>query len=621
MNNNRLTVALPGSQCRSEEVDIESSNRRTAPSSLKKNAQRASTFLSMAVIVAFVVFGPVTAAQDAAANGEIWTGALDAGARVLRFRIEGIDDDSGVASHQLISLDEGNQAFKLDNFRLDKTQLSFELKRTKAKYSGTLSEDAATSTGKWSQSGKDFHLSFHRSATVPVDRPVESWTGTMTALFQKLQMRVRIYRDESGTETVFFDSVSQKQGGFKATRTIDGSEWTIDVTALGAGFKGTINSDKTEIVGTWSQSGLGFDLTLVPEKVIEVDVVPAIRRPQTPKAPFPYVVEDIKFENKVDGIELAGTLTIPKTNKPCPAVVMISGSGPQDRDESILEHKPFWVIADHLSRNGVAVLRFDDRETAESKGDFSKATSEDFANDAEAAFNYLAKDARISGRHIGLIGHSEGGLIAPIVAARRSDVAFIVLLAGPGVNGQEILLSQGRLVLEAEGINDKTALTTQRETQLAMFEAILKSPADSNVESLTNAAIKQLMDSLPEELRNEETLRPSIAAGIAQLNTPWFRNFLTFDPASVLQKVKCPVLALNGQKDVQVDPALNLPAIEAALVKGGNSQYRTMEFPSLNHLFQTCKTGGVSEYQTIEETISPVVLKTMTEWIAEHTSN
>ena len=573
------------------------------------------------LIAALFLFGPVAAAQDAVPREKIWTGTLDAGARVFRFRIERLIDDSGGVSQQLVSIDEGNQAFKLDDFRLDETQLSFELKRTKAKYTGTLSEAGATSTGKWTQAGKDFELSFHQSATAPVDRPVEAWAGTMTALFQKLQMRIRIYRDETGTESVFFDSVTQKQGGFKATRTIDEQEWTIDVTALGAGFKGTINSDKTEIVGTWNQSGLGFDLTLVPEKIIEENVVPAIRRPQTPKAPFPYAVEDVKFENKVDGIELAGTLTIPETDKPCPAVVLISGSGPQDRDESILEHKPFWVIADHLTRNGIAVLRFDDRGTAESKGEFSTATSEDFANDAEAALNYLAGDARISSHRIGLIGHSEGGLIAPIVAARRSDVAFIVLLAGPCVNGKQILLTQGRLVLHAEGINDETALTVQRETQLAMFDSILNTPADSSVEALTNSAMKKLMESLPEGLRNEEMLRPSVAAGIAQLNTPWFRNFLTFEPASVLQAVKCPVLALNGQKDVQVDPALNLPAIKAALIKGGNLQYTMMELPALNHLFQTCKTGGVSEYQTIEETIAPVVLKTMTEWIVEHSSS
>ena len=300
--------------------------------------------------------------------------------------------------------------------------------------------------------------------------------------------------------------------------------------------------------------------------------------------------------------------------------MLISGSGPQDRDETLLDHKPFWVIADHLSRHGIAVLRFDDRGTGASQGDFSSATSENFANDAEAAFDQLARDDRIAPNSIGLMGHSEGGLIAPMVAARRNDIAFTILLAGTGVNGKEILLSQGQLILQAEGVTDKNLLNIQRMTQLAMIDTVLETAPTATLDVLIAAAMLRITELLPEELRSEDSLKGTVSAGIQRMHSPWFRFFLTYEPATLLQQVKCPVLALNGEKDVQVDPRLNLLAIEAALEKGGNTRFRTVEFPALNHLFQSCTTGSLSEYETIEETISLAVLQIITAWITEVTT-
>jgi pimeloyl-ACP methyl ester carboxylesterase len=575
-------------------------------------------YLFSAVLICIV--SPTAVVADENATSDVWYGTMDVGTRVFRFCVEPVPEADNSTMRQLVSLDEGGQIFRLDEFRLDDAELKFGLKLTKAAYSGRITDGGKTSTGTWKQSGQEFDLIFHRVAVAPVDQPDEIWTGTINSLFQKLTMQFRVYREADGTENIYFDSVSQKSGGFKAMRTTKGDQWTIDVASVGGVFEGVLNTEKTEVKGKWTQGLATLDLILTQEKSLSGEIVKAPVRPQTPIPPFPYRVEEVSFRNEADGVQLAGTLTIPSTDHPCPAVVMISGSGPQDRDETLLDHKPFWVIADHLSRHGIAVLRFDDRGTGASNGDFSAATSENFALDVEAAFDHLTRDTRIAANSIGLIGHSEGGIIAPMVAARRNDVAFVILLAGTGVNGREILLSQGQLILRAAGVTDETLLNIQRTTQLAMIDTVLESASDATQDELIAAALKRLTESLPEESIPEGSLKETVSAGIQRVQSPWFRFFLTYEPATLLQQVQCPVLALNGEKDVQVDPRLNLPAIQAALEKGGNPRFRTVEFPALNHLFQTCTTGALSEYQTIEETISPTVLQTITDWITSVSS-
>ncbi len=575
---------------------------------------------SLLLALLFAVTFPGLSVADEKPSGPFWTGTLDVGVCELRFRVETVPNADGSKSQRLVSLDEGGQVFKLDGFLLDETQLQFEVKITKGAYVGTLSENGRVSTGKWKQAGKEFDLVLRRTDTVPVDKPAEAWSGQISTLFQKLTLRVRVYRNDDGSEKVYLDSVTQKSGGIKAQRMIDGDKWTVSVASLAAKFEGTINADKTEIKGKFTQGGQSMDLTLTPEKSVVEETVKAPSRPQTPKAPFPYLIEEVTFSNDVDKVQLAGTLTIPKQDKPCPAAILISGSGPQDRDETLLDHKPFWVLADHLTRQGIAVLRFDDRGTGSSTGDFSTATSEDFSRDVEAALAHLLKDARISKSSIGLIGHSEGGLIAPIVAARHQDVAFAVLLAGPGVNGREILLSQGQLILKAAGVTDEAVLKTQKATQLAMFDALQEATATTTHEELVAAAMARLAKSLPPEALEKPEMKATISAGIKQINSPWFRFFLTHEPGPILEKVLCPVLALNGEKDVQVDPDLNLPAIRKSLENGRNKKLETIKLPNLNHLFQTCTTGSVGEYQSIEETLSPEMLKKVSDWIREKTS-
>ncbi|MDG2128173.1 MAG: alpha/beta fold hydrolase [Fuerstiella sp.] len=570
------------------------------------------------VLSLLLVVAPAVTAADKKPEGKIWYGVMDAGVREFRFRIEPVTDTDAATTQQLVSLDEGGRIFPIDEFHEDESQLQFRLNISKAEYSGRISEGGRFVTGKWTQRGKDFDLTFRKVNAAYTDRPSEVWTGEMKTLFQKLSMRIRVYQRDDGTETVYLDSVTQKAGGFKAQRTAEGNEWTIDVDSLDGSFKGTINKEKSEVKGKWTQGGVSLDLTLTPDTSEMNEIVKAPSRPQTPKPPFPYLVEDVTFTNETDDVRLAGTLTVPKTAAPCPAAILISGSGPQDRDESLLDHKPFLIIADHLSRHGIAVLRFDDRGTGASTGAFQTATSEDFSRDAEAAFEYLSSDPRANERATGLIGHSEGGIIAPMVAGRRTDVAFAILLAGPGVNGREILLSQGQLILKAQGVTDEAALKAQRDTQVALIDTVDNAPADATHDELVNSAMLILADVLPAEALQEKTLKSTVSAGIERLNSQWCRFFLTHQPGPVLEKLKCPVLALNGEKDVQVDPRLNLPAIREALTKGGNTRFETVELPSLNHLFQTCSTGAVSEYQTIEQTVSPMTLKKITDWIHQN---
>jgi fermentation-respiration switch protein FrsA (DUF1100 family) len=310
----------------------------------------------------------------------------------------------------------------------------------------------------------------------------------------------------------------------------------------------------------------------------------------------------VVYQNKSAGVELAATLTIPQGKGPFPAVVLITGSGPQDRDEALFGHRPFLVLSDYLTRKGIAVLRADDRGVAKSTGNFALATTADFATDTEAGIAYLKTRPEIDVHKIGLIGHSEGGAIAPMVAARNRDVAFIVMMAGTGVPGDAVIAEQTKLRLEANGVSSAEA-EKQGATELEIL-TLVKQEKDPI------AAEKKLHEKLSGQVTDAQ-----LGATIQTLNSPWMRYFISFDPATALAKVSCPVLALNGSKDVQVSPSQNLPAIRKALEAGGNKHFEIAELLGLNHLFQTTKTGSPNEYAQIEETIAPVALDKIASWI------
>ena len=427
-----------------------------------------------------------------------------------------------------------------------------------------------------------------------------SWEGTIETPGGKLRLRLHVTKAESGALTAKMDSVDQGALGIPVDliTVVDGVvKWAM--ARLGATYEGKLNAAGDVIEGTFTQGiGLKLDLTRMTAASIAA-AVPA--RPQTPKPPFPYRVEEVSFPSKAAGVTMGGTLTIPEGAGPHPAVILISGSGAQDRDETIFNHKPFHVLADHLTRRGIAVLRYDDRGVGKSNGDRAEATSVDFSEDAEGGLDFLAKRKEIDAKRIGFVGHSEGGLIAPMIAVRRPETAFIVLMAGSGVDGEQILYEQGQALLKAQGAGAE-ALATQRAIQEKMF-GILRAERDPEA-----AAVK-----LKEVLGGS----PAAEQSIKSASSMWFRYFLTYNPRPVMERVKCPVLALNGSLDAQVVAAQNLPAIEAALKSGGNKDFETVVLPGLNHLMQTAKTGGVAEYNQIEETIAPAALDKMASWLRQ----
>lgn len=416
--------------------------------------------------------------------------------------------------------------------------------------------------------------------------------------------------DTDGKYIATLDSPDQGVKGIPTESTeIKEDSIFINIPVVHGNYKGKIFFDEDEINGKWNQGGMSLDLLLKKTDKIELP-----KRPQEPKEPYPYNSEDVLFENDIDNVVLAGTLTFPKDGNNFPAVILISGSGGQDRNEEIFNHKPFLVIADYLTRNGIAVLRFDDRGIAQSTGDHSTATTEDFARDVLAGVQFLKERKEIDKTKIGLIGHSEGGIIAPLVATQSNDIAFIIMMAGTGIPGDSILYLQGALIQRAEGISEEE-IQKSLKTQKELF-SIIKHSTDENLEK----ELKEKLIAEIQKMSNEDKAKLGdpdtyIDMQLKTLTSPWFKYFLKFNPASVLEKVKCPVLAINGEKDLQVPPKENLSAIKTALEKGGNKNFEVVELKGLNHLFQTSETGKISEYGQIEETISPLALQTMLAWI------
>jgi hypothetical protein len=429
------------------------------------------------------------------------------------------------------------------------------------------------------------------------------WLGTLKIGAIELRLAFK-FATKDGKLTATMDSIDQgaKDIPIESAEFADAT-LTLKMPKMKAGYVGKLAADGDAIKGEFEQ---GFKLPLDLQRT---DKPFALNRPQTPKKPYPYLEEDVTFASKGKDVKLAGTLTRPKGDGPFPAVVLISGSGPQDRDESLLGHKPFLVLADHLTRMGIMVLRHDDRGVGKSTGKFTSATSRDFADDAAGAVAFLK--ARKDVGKIGLMGHSEGGIIAPMVAAANADVGFIVLLAGPGVPGDEILIAQGRLIVKAMGGDDK-ALARQQAMQKKLIDLAKEGADEAKLKAAAAELDKELTDDEKKEAAKQRELMDK---QIAQLATPWFRYFLTYDPRPALAKVTCPVLAINGEFDLQVPCKENLAAIAKAVEEGGNRDVTVKEFAGLNHLFQPTKTGLPSEYGKIETTFDVPAMQAIGEWI------
>jgi fermentation-respiration switch protein FrsA (DUF1100 family) len=441
------------------------------------------------------------------------------------------------------------------------------------------------------------------------------WLGNLKVPGGELRILFNISTNPDGSTVATMDSLDQGAKGIPVeTVTYKDGNLSLEVKSIKGIFEGTLKGDGKTIEGNWKQVGSVFPLVLN-----RIDKVPDLRREQDPVKPYPYAEEEVVYENKEAGVKLAGTLTLPRSDEPFPAVVLITGSGQQNRNEEVFGHRPFLVLSDYLTRRGIAVLRVDDRGIGGSTGNFSQATTEDFAGDVLASIEYLKSRKEIDPNHIGLIGHSEGGLIAPIVAVKSSDVAFIVMMAGPGLTGEEILYLQSALIARAGGANNETI--ARNEALMKSMYSIVKEEQNNTIagEKLRKLLNDEVANMSEDEKQQSGYSAANLDAQTQGLLSPWMRFFLTYDPKPTLMKVKCPVLAIIGEKDLQVPPEENLRAIDDALKAGGNKDYKVKEMPGLNHLFQTAQTGSPTEYSTIEETISPAALELIGNWILEHT--
>jgi len=562
--------------------------------------QIASRLMLMALALA--ALAPLVRAQAQIAGD--WQGTLNAGGMQLHLALHIAAAKDGRLTATFDSIDQGANGIPITAISLKDSKLAFSVDAAHISYEGTINKDGSEIDGTWTQ-GQPMELNFKRAAQQAEAKPAVPsdidglWLGALDLGAMKLRIVFKIVNTAAGL-TASMQSPDQSPAWIPVTSvTRNGNSITIAINPLGATFQGKIAADLSSINGTFTQRGQSLPLTI--KRVKDLSSL-ELRRPQNPVKPYPYHEEEVTFTNKAAGNTLAATLTVPPGKGPFPAVLLIAGSGPHDRDESLLGHKPFLVLSDYLTRRGIVVLRADKRGIGKSTGDLAKATTADFATDAEAGVAYLKTRAEVHPRKIGLIGHSEGGIVAPMVAARNSDVAFIVMMAGSGVPGDRIIVEQVRLIAEVSGASkEKAAENAAQERELLTL--IEKEKDDAVLE-------KELRAKLAGQVPDAQ-----IGAAIQQLTSPWMRYFLTYDPATALRKVACPVLAINGSLDLQVPPALNLPAIRKALEAGGNKHYEVDELPGLNHLFQTAKTGSPAEYAEIEETISPVALDKIATWI------
>lgn len=430
-----------------------------------------------------------------------------------------------------------------------------------------------------------------------------TWNGMLDVYGTQLRIIINV-TEKDGLLTSTMDSPDQTGNVIPVTNTFyDSSHIKLEIQSAGIVYKGELIGN--EIIGTFQQRGQEFPLNLSNEAVVLKEKV----RPQEPKKPYPYYSEDVEFMNEEANVSLVGTLTLPRKEALHPVVIIISGSGPQDRDGEMFDHKPYLVIADHLTKNGIGVLRFDERGIGDSGGDWGTATIEDFSNDIISAIKYLKSRKEINSSKIGLVGHSIGGIVAPKVASENKDVSYIVLLAGPGIDGDKLMLSQKAASERLMNFN---------EAQIAQGQVFLKDAYDIIVNSeLENGMLKDSINSfytnkygnlLPSEQRQ---------AIANQITGYEFVSLIKSKPSMYLSKVNCPVLAINGSKDFQVPAKENLTAIKKSVLEGGNSNVKTVELENMNHLFQECETGALNEYSEIEQTVSPIALELITNWITE----
>lgn len=549
---------------------------------------------------------------SAALDG-IWAGVLQVDEISLHLVLHIVRAGDGSLRATVDSPDQKIYAIEATSVTRKEMVLTFTVSSVGATYAGKISADHQSIGGNWSQAGTVLPLVFHKEASNTARKAEEgvsgvegTWQGALESKGMRLRFQLRVSLDEQKQLIVSLDNLDQNLRNLNATKvSLKGNSFHFEIPGIPGLYDGTLNSSKNALSGNWTQNGVMQSLDFKRS-----DQVLELRRPQNPVKPYSYSEAEITFSNTNAKISLAGTLTLPHGTGPFPAALLIAGSGPQDRDESIAGHKPFWVLADYLTRRGIAVLRYDKRGVGKSGGDVSQATTEDYASDAEAAVEYLKARKEIDAKRIGLIGHSEGGLIAPLVAARKSEIAWIVLLSAPGLTGEDTLLLQSQWIARSGGMGE-TSVQQSIDFDKKAYEIV-------RTEKDNTALEKKLTDLVQSTNAASSISAETLRAQFEMMSSPWFRYFLSYDPMPALEKVQCPVLALGGEKDLQVPPAEHMPAIGDALKQGENKDFEGIVIPGLNHLFQHAQTGAPREYGAIEETMAPEALTAISNWILKH---
>lgn len=571
-------------------------------------------------LLPFIILLPgagVAAAQLTGVPQGTYSGTLQAGEAQLHLLLHLSKGPNGAIRATLDSVEQGVFAIEATSASFANFNLKFELGSVGARFEGKVTPDHEIISGNWSQGNVSIPLIFRRETGAAARKPGDSifpveglWQGAVETHGMRLRFQLHISHDTEGSLIAALDSLDQGVTGLPANHvTLKDPIFHFEIPSVAGVYEGTLNSAKNAIAGKWSQTSADN----LPLDFKRSDQTLELRRPQTPARPFPYAEEEVTFGSGADGIVLAGTLTLPKGEGPFPAVLLISGSGPQDRDESLASHRPFLLIADALTRKGIAVLRCDKRGVGKSTGNPDTATTLDLAADSKAALAYLKSRREVDGTRVGLLGHSEGAMIAPYLAGHSKDVKWLVLLAAPATNGERTLLNQSELIGRAGGLSDEQLDASLGFDQAAY--ALVRKEKDPNT-------LAEKLVALVKESGLDAALPPAaLETQLRMLTSPWFRFFLDYDPLPNLKSVNCPVLALYGQKDLQVAAKSNLPLLKKAFQDSMNTQAETREMPELNHLFQHAYTGTPAEYAAIEETFSPEALALIVDWVAGHSSS
>ncbi|HEV7659467.1 MAG TPA: alpha/beta hydrolase [Allosphingosinicella sp.] len=567
-----------------------------------------SRLLSILAALLAVLLAPAAHAAQEDWTGD-WHGTLTTPIGALRLLLTIRQGPDGALAAEAESVDQApGQKLPVATIAIAGGRLTFAMPAIRAAYEGSWDPARSLFAGTFTQNGTPLPLDLARGAgeARPIVAGLDgSWETRIERNGVQLRLILRVASGSLGT-IAFLDSPDMMTNGLAVTGLARERQAVRFAVPVGeSSFQGVLSADGARMSGRWSRAGQPDVEAVFTRRAAAADAAP--RRPQEPHPPFPYRSEEVRIPNpRAPGVTLAGTLTLPQGEGPFAAAILISGSGAQDRDESLMGHKPFAVLADHLTRQGIAVLRYDDRGTASSTGNFQGATSADFATDAAAAFAYLRTRREIAGDAIGYIGHSEGGMIGPLAAADSPGAAFMVLLAGPGERTLGLMEAQRRAIGQSMGMSaaelDQAGLLQGRIMEIAAGDLSL-----AEAEAAMRAAMSD------EAIAGSGVTPAQRDMLIRRMLDPWFRWFLRYDPAPALRALHMPVLALNGSLDRQVLPAANLAGIRAATA--GNRDVTARELPGLNHLFQTARSGGIGEYAEIEETMAPVALETVAAWI------